>query len=148
GQFDFIEHYFRLNTSPLRNNVVDAYFQNLSYRLTPSNNYYLIQSGLQQLKFLFSHLKELCLTLRKEALPLKLDNLIHGLEAFIGKKDFDALTLKSNKIHFASISHLDYMLRKKHKDELNDFRNSIYELDAYISIAKVATTQNLAFPEY
>lgn len=147
-QFDFIEHYFRLNISPLRNNLIDAFFQNLSYRLKPTNNYYLIQSGIQQLKFLFIHLKEVFSLLRQHDLPGKLDDLIKTLEGFIENKDFVELNRKSDRIHFSSLNRLDYMLRKKHKNELQDFRRSIYALDAYISIGKAAITNKLAFPEY
>jgi len=56
-QLGFIETYIRLNTLPLRNNVIDAFYQNLSYRIKPSNDYYLIQVGIRQLVYLIKHIK-------------------------------------------------------------------------------------------
>lgn len=147
-QFDFIERYFRLNISPLRNNLIDAFYQNLSYRLKPNNNYYLIQSGIQQLNFLFIHLKEVFSELRQHDLPGKLNDLIKTLEVVTKNKDFAELNKKKNKIHFSSLNRLDYMLRKKYNSELQDFRRSIYALDAYISIGKTATVNKLTFVEY
>jgi len=58
GQFEIIGHYQRLNIAPLRDNFVDAFLQNLSYRITPNNNYYIIKSGVQQLVYLFVQIKE------------------------------------------------------------------------------------------
>src|SRR5665648_287986 len=58
GQFDFIEHYLNLNISALRNNLLDAYIQSISYKLNPINDYYIIKSGTKQLIFLFKHLDE------------------------------------------------------------------------------------------
>jgi hypothetical protein len=65
GQFEFIGHYQRLNTAPLRNNFVDAFLQNLSYRINPDNNYYIIKSGVQQLVYLMVQLKDKIETLNK-----------------------------------------------------------------------------------
>lgn len=148
GQFDFIEHYFRLNTPPLKNNPVDAFFRNLSYQLKPSNDYYLIQSGIQQLKFLFKHLKERFTVLNQRDVPPHLHDLMQGLKEFVEHRDFADLHRKGDKIHYSSLSRLDYMLRKKHHHQLQAFRRSMYALDAYISLGKVATTHKLAFPEY
>ncbi|NQU31947.1 MAG: hypothetical protein HQ521_01830, partial [Bacteroidetes bacterium] len=72
SQFEFIEHYQRLNITPLRNNFVDAFLQNLSYKINPSNNYYIIKSGVQQLAYLFIHLKEKIEELGKTDIPVKL----------------------------------------------------------------------------
>lgn len=148
GQFDFIEYYFQLNIPPLRNNLIDAFFQNLSYRLKPNNNYYLIQSGIQQLKFLFDHLKEKIVVLKKHDLPANLNDLIKGIEQFIENRDFADLNKKGDKISSSRLNRLDYFLRKKNKNKLQNFIMSIYALDAYISIGKVAISKKLAFPEY
>lgn len=148
GQFDFIEYYIRLNIAPLRNNLIDALFQYLSYRLKPSNDYYLIQSGIQQLKYLFNHLKTKLQVLNRHNLPASLLEQINSVKKFIEKDDFADFNKKSKKIGFSSLNRLDYMLRKKHKNELQDFVKTIYALDAYISVARTSRTKRLAFPEY
>ncbi len=74
-QFDFIEHYQRLNIAPLRNNFVDAFLQNLSYRINPNNNYYIIKAGVQQLAYLFIQLKEKSEFIEGKEYPAKFHKL-------------------------------------------------------------------------
>jgi DNA mismatch repair protein MutS len=147
-QFDFIEHYIRLNIPTLRNNIIDAFFQNLFYRLNPSNDYYLIQSGIQQLKYLFIHLKEKLAILSQYDLPESLNEHAKALKEFIENDDFSDFNEKGNIISFLCLNRLDFMLRNKYKNELHNFIKSIYVLDAYISIGKVANTKKVVFPEY
>lgn len=148
GQFDFIDHYFRLNIPPLRNNLFDAFYQNLSYQLNPTNDYYLVESGIQQLKFLFFHLKEKFADLKQHNIPARLNDLIKIIEETIENKDFADLYKEGDKIHFTSLNRLDHLLRKKNKNNTEDFLKSLYALDAYISIGKVSISRKLAFPEY
>ena len=147
-QFDYIEHYINLNIPTLRNNIIDAFFKNISYRIKPSNDYYLIQSGIQQLKYLFNHLKEKLPILSQYDLPKSLSEQTKVLKEFIENDDFNDFNEKGSLITFSSLNRLDFLLRKKYKNELHDFIKSIYVFDAYISIGKVANTKKLAFPEY
>jgi len=145
-QLGFIETYIRLNTLPLRNNVIDAFYQNLSYRIKPSNDYYLIQVGIRQLVYLIKHIKELINCLNKD-IPEELFRLVGNLNEFIKNIDLGALETKS-KIGFKDISRLDFIFRAKYKKELHGFIKTIYLLDCYCSISEVANESNLAFAHY
>lgn len=148
GQFEFIEHYQRLNIAPLRNNFVDAFLQNLSYKINPSNNYYIIKSGVQQLIYLFIQLREKFEGLDKTEIPEKLDSFRKYISDIIYKPEFQVLFSKKLKITNAKLNKLDNLFRKKYKSELSEILKLVYMLDAFTSISKVAKQNSLAFPVY
>ncbi|MGE0018437.1 MAG: hypothetical protein AB7S72_02120 [Draconibacterium sp.] len=148
GQFEFIEHYQRLNIAPLRNNFVDAFVQNLSYKINPSNNYYIIKSGVQQLIYLFIQLKEKFEGLDKTEIPEKLDSFRKYISDIIYKPEFQVLYSGKLKITNAKLNKLDNLFRKKYKSELSEILKLVYMLDAFTSISKVAKQNSLAFPVY
>jgi DNA mismatch repair protein MutS len=148
GQFEFIGHYQRLNTAPLRNNFVDAFLQNLSYRINPDNNYYIIKSGVQQLVYLMVQLKEKIETLDKKDIPVKLALYEKKISVFIENPDFRFVFTKRLKITYSKLNKLDNLFRRKYKNELPEIIDLVYILDAWISIAKVAKQKNLALPVY
>jgi DNA mismatch repair ATPase MutS len=148
GQFEFIGHYQRLNTAPLRNNFVDAFLQNLSYRINPDNNYYIIKSGVQQLVYLLVQIKEKIETLDKKDIPVKLALYQKKIAEFIENPDFKFVFTKRLKITYSKLNKLDNLFRRKYKNELHEIIDLVYILDAYISVAKVAKQKNLALPNY
>ncbi|HEY5391276.1 MAG TPA: hypothetical protein VIJ57_04090 [Hanamia sp.] len=148
GQFDFIERYKALNIAVLRNNFVDAFLQNLSYRITPGNNYYLIKSGIQHLVYLLVELKAKMETLNKRDLPLKLTLFKENISAFIDNQDFKDLYTERVQITSSKLNKLDNLFRRKYKNELHKIIDLVYKLDAFISIAKVAKQKDLALPNY
>jgi DNA mismatch repair ATPase MutS len=148
GQFEFIGHYQRLNTAPLRNNFVDAFLQNLSYRINPDNNYYIIKSGVQQLVYLLVQLKEKIETSDKNDIPVKLALYEKKISAFIENPDFRFVFTKRLKITYSKLNKLDNLFRRKYKNELPEIIDLVYILDAWISVAKVAKQKNLALPNY
>ncbi len=148
GQFEFIERYLRLNIAPLRNNFVDAFLQNLSYRIKPNNDYYLIQTGVRQLMYLLVHLKEKTEPFDHAGIPLKFSTSVRIILNFIQNPDFKGLFMPNKKITYSLLNKLDNFFRKKHKNELREVIQVIYSLDACLSVARVAKQKRLAFPVY
>lgn len=148
GQFDFIEHYLNLNVSPLRNNFLDAYLQSISYRLKPLNNYYIIQSGIRQLIFLFKHLIEKLESIIELTLPEELNNLIKRIYEFICNPEIREIVTAKEKFSCVKLNRFDNLIRKKYKNEMTEIIQMVYALDAYISVAKAARLNKFAFPEY
>lgn len=147
-QLDFIDTYRQLYVPPLRNNLIDAYFQKLSYNIRPTEEYYLILSGIKELSLLIRHITELIATLKSTDMPKAARKHIHYLRDFVSNKDFDAIKKGRNTLSFKNINRLDFMFRRKYKNELRRFIHTIYLLDAYTSVSIVAKKQKLAFPEY
>jgi DNA mismatch repair protein MutS len=148
SQFDFIDYYFHLNISPLKNNIADALFQRISYLVKPNNDYYLIQSGIAQLRFLFFHLKDQIAILDKMELPEDLKKPVSDLRDFIYQDDFRDIFISIDKSSFRTLSKLDHAFRSRHKNMTDDFLNAVYLFDALISVGKAAREKNLVFPEY
>jgi len=147
GQLDFIETYIRLNIPALRNNWIDAFFQYLSYRLKPENDYYLIQTGIHQLTHLIKHVTELVDNIDND-IPEEFAQLIDNLSGFVNNREFGTIEFIGNHIGFKNINRFDYLFRKKYKNELISFIETIYLLDAYVSISKIANERNLTFANY
>ena len=148
SQFEYIEYYKRLNTAPLRNNFLDAFLQNLSYRITPNNNYYIIKSGVQQLVYLFVNLKESFEKLGENEIPEKLVSYRKYISELIEKPEFKIVYTRRLRITYSKLNKLDNLFRKKYRNELFEIVNLIYSLDAFVSVAKVARDKNLCLPEY
>jgi DNA mismatch repair ATPase MutS len=147
-QFDFIDHYLNLNIIPLRNNFLDAYFDSFSYQIKPKNDYYIIQAGVRQLTFLFQHLDKKLKSISGYKLPSALDKEFEKIKKYIAYQEIkEALTAKE-KISCVKLNRFDWLFRKKYKIELLEVIQTIYTLDAYISVAKTAKLQGLCFADY
>jgi DNA mismatch repair ATPase MutS len=147
-QFEFIDRYLNLNIIPLRDNPLDAYIDSISYKIKPRNDYYIIQSAIEQLIFLFQHLDKKLRSINEHILPEVLDKAFGKIIAFIGCEEIEYALPTKEKISCNRLNRLDRLFRKKHKDELFEVINAIYMLDAYISIAKVARKRGLCFVDY
>ena len=134
-----------MNIAPLKGNFFDASVQIISYKINPSNDYYIISTGIVNLLHLFKHLKD---KLKKSALPLGLAAENEIIREVIEHDDFRIYTDEKYKLNFTGISKLDKLFRKKHYRLINNLVEVISKLDAYISIAKTANENKLAFPEY
>jgi len=148
GQFDFIEHYLNLNISALRNNFLDAFLQSTSNKLRPTNDYYVIQSGIKQLIFLFRHLEEKLQSIDGMTLPEEFDCQIQKIQSFIRNKELCEIITAKEKFSFVKLNRFDNLIRKKYKNGIAENIQIIYWLDAYISVAKAAKINKFSFPEY
>ncbi len=148
GQFDFIEHYLRLNVPTLRNNAIDAVFQYLSYHLNPKNDYYIIQSGIQNLLYLFHHLSEIIDLVKNYPIPQELQKRIELIKRFFELPDNKDLFFKQEKISCFSLNRFDNRFRKRYKNILRTLLSEIYYLDALIAVGKAAKHYHLCFPDY
>lgn len=148
GLFEFIEHYLYLNISALRNNIFDAYFQFISYKLKPINDYYVIQSGIQQLIFLFKHLDEKLKSIINLPLPKEFDNQVRLIQVFLEYQDIREILTTKEEISCTELNRFDNLFRKKYKHKVHEIIQIIYIFDSFISIAKAARENKFSFPEY
>lgn len=148
GQLDFIEHYLNLNISALRNNFLNALFQSISNTLRPSNDYYVIQSGINQLIFLFRHLEETLQPTEEMTLPEEIDCLTRKIRVLFKQHGFRELISAKKGFSFVKLNWFDHLIRKKYKKEVAEIVRLVYCFDAYISVAKAARANKFSFPEY
>lgn len=148
GQFDFIDRYLNLNVAVLRNNIVDAYFSFISDRLKPKNDYYLIQSGIRQLIFLFRQLKDKFAENSGIKFPEELNGQVQYIESFLKLPDMKVIPFVKEPFSCIRLNKFDHLLRKKYKKEVSEIVRIVYMVDAYISVAKAAKKHHFSFPEY
>ncbi len=144
-QFDFIVHYLRTNILMLKPHWVEACFDIVSYKLRPTNDYYLIRTGIQNLLFLFKQLND---KLKDYQFPLAFNRKIQWVNQIIQHKDFTNYFAQDYKLDFVGVNKLDSLFRKKHMDQVKKVIEVVHELDAYMSIAKTAKAKDLVFAEY
>lgn len=148
SQFGFIERYCKLNIPPLKDNVIYAFFQNLSYTLKPNNDYYIIQTGVLHLKHLFAYLKDFVGKFEHNNLPTKLRDDIAFIIEFINKREFNVFFENKQGIKTGQLNRLDYLFRDKYINKLLKLIRILYKFDALSSVGKIATKKKLSFPEF
>lgn len=147
-QFDFIECYLRLWKLPLRDNLLDSFMDKISYSFNPNNDYYIIQSGVNQL-YNLSHQIQLFLeqigSLKK---PQFYNDLEEKLLMYVALVHKNAKLGNDKKMKSRHINKLDRLFRKTHKNFIKDLLDDIYLLDCYGSISKAIDKFGLTFAEY
>lgn len=148
NDIDFVEYYMVFNTDVLKTNPIDAFFKGMSNQLSPNNNYYTITQGIvdtrKVLKSLVEFYNEL---LKADAAPVAINEIIKTLGDFLNKKNIrDLLSAKS--LGFQETSYYDNLLRNTELISLKNVLKAVYELDAYISIAKAVNQHGFCFPQY
>jgi|SRR5690554_2201411 len=147
NQLEYIEHYLKLGTNSLNDNIFSSLINHLSYKIRPSNNYYLISKGIEQLVLL---LKELNKKLKENLknIPELLKKEIQTIDNLIKNPLLIKYINSSKELKYNDLNKLDAFFRKIYLKELKKLIQSIYNLDAYISVADTAKKNNLTFPVY
>lgn len=148
SQLEFIEHYQKLNTDPLKSNKMNALVQYVSHEISPNNDYYLIKSGVQQLVDLFILLKEKMSLSQRTKAGLKFKKYQERILEIVEHHDFQFLYVNLHKISSVKLNKLDHLFREKYQGQVENIMHLIYRFDAYVSIAKVSKQNKLSIPEY
>lgn len=145
NQFDLIVHYFRASILELKPHWIEACYDIISYKIKPSNDYYLIKTGIINLLYLFKHLS---VKLNEYQFPSSFSRKIEKVNQVVRHDDFIKYFQKDYKLNFIGVNKLDVLFRKTHFKTVNEIIDIVHELDAYTSIAKAAKVKRLVFAEY
>ncbi|GAB3659988.1 MutS family DNA mismatch repair protein [Echinicola sediminis] len=148
SQMDFIDHYFRLNKTTLKPNVIDAYFQKTFVRQSNRNDLYLIMMGVEKLGFLLTELTKLIEESPKSKVPEQLTAYFSLIEKYLQKKEIIAL-IKEIESSPQPIKHYkyDWVFRDKYKEETQELVNTVYVFDAFNAVAQTAKERGFCLPE-
>ncbi len=146
---DFIEYYLNENTSVLRDNFVDSFFNWLGNKIKPRNEYYVITRGLEKLKEHLSYLEQYIINKKQTSLPKYFENYLNELKFIFEKKSIrQFLKNKKSNLSFRQRNHFDNLIRSVEKESIKSVLNFTYEIDALLSIAESANINKLSFPEF
>lgn len=149
GQMDFIDHYFRLNKSPLQNNFLDGFISRFWVNQSAKNDMYLIQTGVEKLVYLILDIEKWLLEtpVTRPSFPLKkalsfFNSYLQlpGISQMVQQVKAKPKTLQAYRF--------DHLFRTKYKKETQQLVQSVYEFDAYNAVALTANRDALTFPEY
>ncbi|MDW3196078.1 MAG: hypothetical protein R8G66_27145 [Cytophagales bacterium] len=143
-QVEAVDRYLELNVSLLKSNLLDRIYKTVTEWHNPTNEYYLIYTGIRQLLLVLEEVHEQ-LDFTDEELPILLKeetNTIRELYPVILK----ALPKKRSQSQLTG--KMDKFCRKTHKLELLRLTREVNRLDAYIGIAQAAKIHSFPLPKY
>lgn len=142
-QLKYIEKYINLNVTVLKSNPFDLLYLRFTEWLSPSNDYYLLKTGCENL---IQVLHELNKKLSFDVIPKELlENTQIILELIENlKHELDS----KSEISWIKTTKLDRIFRIKYSKKLKSLLEEIYFIDAYTSIALTASKNSFVLPEY
>jgi len=143
----FVEHYLGLNIPVLKNKPFGTISLNISNKIRPNNDIYIISKGLEYLKIHLGILTDFLSKFSSENAPSIFIQLKNELVELNKIPEF-AHFLKSKGQHFSigDLIRYDPLIRKNQKENIKRILELTYFLDAYISIARTAEKNKLGFP--
>jgi len=149
---DFIEYYLQVERSPLKNNVIDAYYDGIRNKLSNDSDYWNISMGLfHTIRLLF----DLSLFVKKakslalpDSLEVDLDQVMDFLSADVLVKSLNDPPDAMEDLTFSQISFLDYFIRVTQKEPFRALLNILYKIDVLQSLAGLMKSHRLTLPEF
>jgi DNA mismatch repair protein MutS len=145
---DFIEYYLNQSTPVLKDNIFNSVSARISYKIKPSNEYYIIQTGLEYLKNHLAILSDFLKDIDKLEIPDFINQLLREIQSI--KEDPELRQIinpDKGRFTFRQINHLDFTIRKNKKEIIKRVLKLTYELDAYLSVSHVSKKRKFGFPE-
>jgi DNA mismatch repair protein MutS len=149
---DFIEYYLSIERTPLRNNIVDAYYNGITNKLSNNGDYWNISTGLMHIIRLLYDLKIFVEEARLLSIPASLKEDVNQMMEFISSKVLVGGLANPPKdikeFTFPQISNLDNFIRVSQKDQFRSLLNIVYKIDVLQSLAGLMKSDGLSLPEY
>ncbi|SEI91821.1 MutS domain V [Dyadobacter sp. SG02] len=144
------ESYYALSVAhSMSQDAVMHWLDTWWYSVRNKAEYYRVQSGVLATLRLVRAVKATLNSLSETAIPDEISEDIGQLRKFIFSPVLSAsLKKKDGDLSNASIFYLDYHLRVSHKDAFRQTLDTLYKLDACLSIVKTANHHRLAFPVF
>lgn len=149
-QMDLTDMYYYSKVTPVHNNNrLVLYIEGIVYYIFLKKYRETAIKGARYFTHFLSVLYSYYLKNNSNELPYLLSEIFKYLEEFFGLQIIRQHVLnKTSKINtLPELILLDKIFREKYKSKIITFINSIYELDALISMAKSTEELNLSFPE-
>lgn len=147
SQIDFIEHYLKSQRIPLKDNIIDAFYDGLSYKLNPAGDYYLISEGIKSIIQLLINLESFVKGLNSLIVPSTLETDLDKIKKFtstIFLKDIR----DTKKLRFCQINKLDYLFRVQSKNSFRELLKTVYKIDVLQALSQIMKVEGFTLPNY
>ncbi|GGK86107.1 ATP-binding cassette domain-containing protein [Rufibacter glacialis] len=149
-QVDFAEYYLTSTITSARRNYLDAALSSIRRSYKPSNDDYIIETGIKQTGGFLTYLTSLLPVLQNGSAPLYLSQLCFKVAETLAKPEIREViqSTTNRKTLFFRTGEYDHLFRKLVKNDLLELLNILYELDAYAAVASTAEKLGFSYPDY
>ncbi|MBB4035521.1 DNA mismatch repair ATPase MutS [Dysgonomonas hofstadii] len=150
NSLDFIEHYLNLGNYPTKPPTrFFAVEKGIFNKLAPSNDYYIVERGVQYTIELINIVYRFSILLDQNHCPALLKKYNEDVLTLPSLEGFsDILQIeKLKKNSFYTMAKYDYMFRYIHKERIRFLLNLIYKYDVFMAVAKTAARYSFSYPE-
>ncbi|MFB6318626.1 hypothetical protein [Saccharicrinis sp. FJH54] len=148
-QFYYIEYYLKLTRSVLHPNVLDAWYNKISYFIKPDNDYYLIKTGIENLIDLFVSLAKYITASAKQNPPEYIKSQLDYIQRFLDIPELKPIfSRKPVKVSAFRLNWLDHRFRKKYAEQVKKIIEILYAFDVFLALGNTSRINNLCIPEF
>jgi DNA mismatch repair ATPase MutS len=145
---EFITFYLRQSTEPKKADRIFVFRKTIVDTVRPSRELYIRQRGVSEVLSLIHHLHDLISKVQStEGLPF-LQRLNRMLIDIMDNKYINRyFSNKGAKLTIAKSLGFDFEIRRTERNKINDLLHLVYELDAYVAVARTSKVYNLSYPK-
>lgn len=147
SQIEFIEHYLKSQRIPLKDNVIDAFYDGISYKLNPAGDYYIISEGIKKIIQLLINLKSFLKGLNSLLIPSTLEVDFENIKKFTSAAPLKNIS-DSKKLSFSQINKLDYLFRVQSKNSFRELLKTVYKIDVLQALSQIMKVEGFTLPNY
>ena len=146
---NFIEYYLLLSNRPVKVSRFDAWHKYLKYRLKPTNEYYIIQRGIESVIKFLQELYSFITNNSEQKLPSLLEQQFTFITNCIQNTELQKIIgfNVKKKIDAVNRERFDYIFRFCEYERLKDILQILYQLDAFQAVADTTRELGFVFPE-
>ena len=146
---DFMDYYLKRPDSPTSFSVYAGIRNATAHFFSPSQTYYTKRRGIAEVFDILAFIGTCC-----ETYPPGDDNpIVADLRESLGKLTQQPLLAAhvdapTKRIKRYDLERIDYLLRKKYRQEMLELLDQLYQLDAYYAVARATRDRGFTFPEF
>ena len=146
---DFIESYLLLSNKPVKISRLNAWHKSLKYWLQPTNEYYIIQRGIQYIIEFLQELYAFAAENSEQNRPSLLEQQLKFIADSIRNTELRRIIgfNAKRKINVMNRERFDHIFRFCEYERLKDILQIVYQLDAYRAVSDATNELGLVFPE-
>ena len=146
---DFIESYLLLSNKPVKISRLNAWHKYLKYKFFPTNEYYIIQRGIQYIVEFLQELHAFVTEKPEHKIPDLLEQKFNFIaDSIQGTKLRKIIGFNTKKkMNAMDRERFDCIFRQFEYEKLKDILQIVYQIDAFRAVAETMTELGLVFPE-